>query len=135
QGLELAPVEDDEAAAPVAGPPVSHIGDLWILRNPASGLEHRLYVGDALKAESYAALMERAQAAAIIADPPFGGAIASYLPSSGKIKHREFVMGSEGRTPDELEQMLDPVCQHLRAAARPGALVYIFMDWRSIEVL
>ncbi len=135
EGLEIAPVEDEEDALPVAGSAVSQLGDLWILRNPASGLEHRLFVGDSLKSESFAALMGVDRAAAIITDPPFGGAIAGYLTGAGKIKHREFVMGSEGRTPTELAEMLEPVCRHMRDAARPGALVYIFMDWRSIEVL
>jgi len=135
EGLEVAPVEDDEAALPAGGSAVSQLGDLWILRNPASSLEHRLFVGDSLKAESYAALMGADRAAAIITDPPFGGAIAGYLTGAGKIKHREFVMGSEGRTASELAEMLEPVCRHMRDAARPGALVYVFMDWRSIEVL
>lgn len=134
EGLELAPVEDDEAALPESGVAVARLGDLWILRNPASGIEHRLYVGDALKSDSYAILMAGGRAAAIITDPPFGGAIAGYLTGSG-IKHREFVMGSEDRSPEELETMLEPACEQMRIAARPGALVFIFMDWRSIEVL
>jgi DNA modification methylase len=92
-------------------------------------------VGDALKRESFISLMGEERAAAIITDPPFGGPIAGYLTGAGKTKHREFVMGSEGRSHAELGEMLEPVCQHLRDAARPGALVYIFMDWRSIELL
>lgn len=134
RGVDLRVGEEAEAPPLVAGPAITRLGELWILRNPAAGLEHRLYIGDALDGASYAALMGAERATAVITDPPFGGAIAGYLPG-GKIKHREFVMGSEGRTPDELEQMLEPVCLRLRAAAKPGALVYIFMDWRSIEVL
>jgi DNA modification methylase len=135
EGLELAPVEDDtslEAAS--RGPAVARLGDLWILRDPKSGLEHRLFVGDALEAASYETLMGGVEAAAVLTDPPFGGTIASYV-KGGKARRREFVMGSEGRTPAELEAMLEPMCRRLREAARPGGLVYVFMDWRGLEVL
>ena len=135
QGLDFAPVEDVDASELQSGPAVSKLGDLWILSYPTSGLVHRLYVGDALQAASYAALMGGMRVRAVITDPPFGGKIEDYLPGNGRIKHREFVSGSEGRTPEELEQLLDSACVLIREACAPGALVYIFMDWRGIRVL
>jgi DNA modification methylase len=135
EGLQLSPVEDDGIALPVAGPAVAQPGDLWILRNPASGLTHRLVVGDALEETSYAAAMDGLKAAAVITDPPFGGLISGYLRGGETTKHREFVMGSEGRSAGELERLLEPMCRCVLAASRPGALVYVFMDWRGLEVL
>lgn len=135
EGLEIAPVEDEGAEDIPPGPAVSEVGDVWSLRNPTSGLEHRFLVGNAQEAESYVNLMNKERAAAVITDPPFGGKISNYLRGSDKATRREFVMGSEGRTPEELEQLLDPVCRLIRDVCLLGALVYVFMDWRGIEVL
>jgi DNA modification methylase len=135
EALSLAPVEESEDIALAPGAPVTKPGELWLLRNPETGLEHRLLVGDALLPSSYPRLMGDACADMVITDPPFGAPISSYLTGAGKTKHREFVMGSEGRSAEELADLLRPFCVNAHAAARPGALVYVFMDWRGIGTL
>ena len=63
--------DPDNASGPedeipvVVGPPVSRMGDLWLMGR------HRLICGDALKAEDYARLMEGKVADLIFTDPPY----------------------------------------------------------------
>lgn len=135
EGLEIASVEDEAPEELPGAAAISQVGGLWVLVSPDSKLEHRLLVGDARDPESFAILIGDAKAAAAITDPPFGGKISTYMRGSSNAPTREFVMGSEGRTPEELEHLLDPVCVLIRNACQPGALVYIFMDWRNIETL
>src|SRR5258708_27935575 len=77
----------DEFDAP-AGPPVSIIGDLWLLG------AHRLYCGNALDASSYAILMDNEKAAAVVTDAPYNQKINGHVGGNGRIKHREFAMAS-----------------------------------------
>lgn len=132
--LRVGEAEDLPSELPT-GPAVSRLGDVWVCHNPRSSLEHLVCCADALAASSYQGLMAGELAAAVITDPPFGNPVSSYLTGQGKTRHREFVQGSEGRSPEELESFLGAACLQLAAHARPGALVYIFMDWRGIEVL
>jgi ParB-like nuclease domain len=53
----------DEFEAP-EGPPVSQLGDLWVLNH------HRLLCGSALDSHSYGALLGEEKAAAVFTDPP-----------------------------------------------------------------
>lgn len=130
EGLETVPEADEglEDLVP-QGPAITRVGDRWVLGN------HRIRCGDAQAGVSYETLMGGRKAAACITDPPYGGKISGYLPSQGKTKHREFVMGSEGRSDEELQAFLTPVMAQIAQHATGGALVYVFMDWRGIETL
>ncbi len=57
EALALAPADDEEEPSLETGPAVAQLGDVWLLRNPETGLEHRLLVGDALLPSSYPRLM------------------------------------------------------------------------------
>jgi len=130
EGLDLIP-EAEESLEDLApqGPPVTKLGDQWMLAN------HRILCSDAQAPISYEKLMGSRKAAACITDPPYGGKISGYLPSQGKTKHREFVMGSEGLSDEGLESFLTPVMAQISKHASGGALIYVFMDWRGIETL
>ena len=64
---------DASALLEPAGPPVSRLGDVWILD------EHRLLCGDALEAASYAALMGGEMAAMGIHDAPYDVPIRGHV--------------------------------------------------------
>ena len=117
------------------GPLVVQEGDLFLLRDPRSGLEHRVACADALIQASYGALMAGQKAHVVIIDLPYGNPIRSYLTGRGATKHREFVQGSEGLSKFELEAFVKAALVQVAAFTRKGALVYAFMDWRGIEVL
>lgn len=130
QSLETI-TEADEEDVPEPDPTrqVTQLGDLWVFPRG-----HRLLCGDALEAGSYALLMDGQKAALALTDPPYGQSIDSYV-GLGQIKHREFIMGSEGMSPDELREFLGTTCAHLAAHLRPGALAFVFMDWRGLASL
>jgi len=109
-------------------PPVSRLGDLWILDR------HRLYCGDACEPGSYAALLAGRIAAMVFTDPPYNLKIASIV-GKGRRKHREFAMASGEMTQEEFCQFLRIVIQHCATHAQDGSLHYICMDWRHIGAL
>ena len=114
---------DASALLEPAGPPVSRLGDVWILD------EHRLLCGDALEAASYAALMGGEMAAMGIHDAPYDVPIRGHVSGSGR--HREFVMGS-GELGAGFAPFLTGALAQACAATRPGGLQYMWMDWRHM---
>lgn len=107
--------------------PVSSIGRLWL----AGG--HRILCGDGTDPRALAILMMGQLAAAVCADPPFGCPVDGFVSSKGK--HREFVQASGEMSEDELLEFFRRLCLALAEVIRPGALVYLFIDWRSLHLL
>lgn len=119
---ELVP-EDD-------GPPVSQLGDLWLLG------EHKILCGDATKAESYEQLMAGERARMVFTDPPYNVPIDGHVCGLGSVKHREFAMASGEMSRAEFTAFLRTVMEHLAAHAVGGSIHFHCMDWRHIgEIL
>jgi len=123
------PASDPVVPALVPGPAITRPGDLWHLG------DHRLYCGDALKPESYTALLEGAVASAMFTDPPYNVPINGHVSGLGKIKHTEFVMASGEMSDAEFLAFLKTFCVQAQAALKPAAIAYICMDWRHIADL
>ena len=121
--------EEPPALRPEPGPAISQPGDLWILGN------HRLYCGDALKAESYEAVLFNKLASAMFTDPPYNVKVDGHVCGTGNIKHSEFVMASGEMSDDEFRAFLETFCQQSGAFLKPGALAFVCMDWRHIRDL
>jgi DNA modification methylase len=130
EGLDQKPNEPDPADdVPPAGPSVSRLGDLWILRN------HRLLCADSLKAESYKTLLHDESAHIAFADPPFNLKIAGHVSGLGAVTHREFAMASGEMSEPEFISFLITALTHMAANSRNGALHFIAMDWRHLYEL
>ncbi len=114
--------EQDIALPKIA---VSRPGDLF--RLGAAG--HLVYCGDAEDPKSYKALMGDEVADQIVSDPPFGIKVSAISKS-----HREFMQGS-GIAGDALRAFLKPKIAAMADRTKPGALIFCFIDWRSIELL
>jgi len=121
--------EDPPAPLPEPGPAISQPGDLWILGH------HRLFCGDALKAESYEAVLFDQLASAMFTDPPYNVKVDGHVCGTGNIKHSEFMMASGEMSDDEFRAFLETFCQLSGAFLKPGALAFICMDWRHIRDL
>ena len=106
---------------------VSRAGMVWHLG------PHRLMVGDATKREHFAMLMAKRRAAMVITDPPYGCPIDGFVAKKGL--HRDFVEGAGEKSPDELKAFFLAFLRNLAAAMQPGALAYLFIDWRSLSLL
>jgi len=105
-------------------PPVSEVGDLWLL------VEHRLLCADALRPESYERLLEGKTARMVFTDPPYNVRINGHVGGAGKIKHAEFVMASGEMSEGEFTTFLTTVLSNLASQSADGALIYSCMDWR-----
>lgn len=122
---EDAGVEEAEELVPPERP-VSRRGDVWILG------EHRVVCGNALDPETYGVLLQGAKAQAVLTDPPYNVKIKGNVSGLGKKVHDEFVMASGELDELQWQQFLDSMMVRLRASIDEGAVVFAFMDWRSI---
>jgi ParB-like chromosome segregation protein Spo0J len=90
--LDDMPEQDDDPADAVpevsAEPPISQIGDLWLLGR------HRVLCGNALDPEAFATLMGEERAAMVFTDPPYNVPIEGHASGLGAIHHRPFPMAS-----------------------------------------
>jgi DNA modification methylase len=119
----------DDLPELAASPPVSKIGDLWMLGN------HRVLCGNALDAAAFAALMGEERAATIFTDAPYNVRIDGHASGLGAIHHRPFPMASGEMNKTEFTAFLGQAFRSLAAFSLDGSLHYICMDWRHLEEL
>jgi DNA modification methylase len=112
-----------------AGPPVSNIGDAWVLSR------HRVLCGSALDPRAFTALMGEERATIVLTDPPYNVPIEGHASGLGRIHHRPFPMASGEMDHAEFAAFLGQVCRNLAAFSTSGSLHYIFMDWRHLHAL
>jgi DNA modification methylase len=128
--LEDMPEQDDDLADAVpevsAGPPVSKIGDLWLLGR------HRVLCGNALDPEAFAALMGEELAATVFTDAPYNVPIDGHASGHGAIHHRSFPMASGEMDKAEFAVFLGRACRNLAAFSAGGSLHYLCIDWRHL---
>ena len=133
ESLEHLPGPDDDPADALPGlpanPPLSKIGDLWMLGN------HRVLCGSALGAAAFAALMGDERAAMVFTDPPYNVPIDGHASGLGAIHHRPFPMASGEMDRTEFTAFLGQAIRNLAAFSGDGSLHYLCMDWRHIEEL
>jgi DNA modification methylase len=131
--LEDIPGQDDDPADAVpevsAGPPVSNIGDLWLLDR------HRVLCGNALDPEACAALMGEHRAAMVFTDPPYNVPIEGHASGLGAIHHRSFPMASGEMDKAAFTTFLGQACRNLAVCSADASLHYVCMDWRHLDEL
>jgi DNA modification methylase len=131
--LEDKPAQDadpaDVLAESPAGPPVSKLGDLWLLGR------HRLLCGSALDTLAFTPLMGEEHAATVFTDPPYNVEIDGHASGLGAVHHRPFPMGFGEMNRAEFTAFLGQALRNLAAFSAAGSLHYICMDWRHIEEL
>lgn len=116
--------DDFEAAV---GPPVSKVGDLWLLGH------HRLLCGNALDVEAHSTLMGKKKAAMVFSDPPYNVPIDGHTTGLGAIHHRDFPMASGEMSEAEFIAFLTQSLRRLAQSSLPGSLHYLCMDWRHLS--
>ncbi|WOJ91628.1 site-specific DNA-methyltransferase (plasmid) [Methylocapsa polymorpha] len=123
--------EDDLPDVRHDRPAVTKAGDLWLL-GPKGDPRHRLLAGDARDPAMIATLMGDEQAAMVITDPPYNVPIKGHVSGKGRIRHGEFAMASGEMTEDEFISFLKRFLAASLTRTAPGALLYVFMDWRHL---
>lgn len=105
-------------------------GDLWKIG------PHRIYCGDATKAESFERLLGNDRAQLVFTDPPYNVPIEGHVSGLGRIKHAEFAMASGEMSEAEFIAFLKTIFSRLAACSTDGSIHFICMDWRHMrEVL
>jgi DNA modification methylase len=131
--LDDMPERDDDPADAVpevsAEPPISQIGDLWLLGR------HRVLCGNALDPEAFATLMGEERAAMVFTDPPYNVPIEGHASGLGGIHHRPFPMASGEMDKAAFTCFLGRACRNLATFSAGGSLHYVCMDWRHLDEL
>jgi DNA modification methylase len=122
-----APIEPPLPAP--SGPAVAQRGDLWLLGR------HKVFCGSALDAGAYDALLGMEKSAAVFTDPPFNLRIDGHVSGLGKIRHREFAMGSGEMDSAAFMRFLETALGLVKRHALPGSVAYVCLDWRHMEEL
>ena len=119
----------DAMASVQVGPRVSRPGSLWLLGR------HRVFCANAQDEAAYAPLMQRGRAAMVFTDPPYNIPIEGNVSGLGSIRHRDFMMASGEMDEAEFTTFLTRACTLLTRYSLPGALHYVFVDWRHLREL
>jgi DNA modification methylase len=117
----------DELSSLSNGPPVSKLGDLWLLRGS------RVYCGSALDAAAYATLMDGLPANAVFTDPPYNVRISGNVSGLGTVQHREFPMASGEMTEAEFTGFLTNAFSLFARNSVEGSLHFVCIDWRHLS--
>ena len=80
---------------------VTKAGDLWKLG------DHLLLCADAVRRDSFAALMSGTTAQLAFVDPPFNVRIRGHVSGKGRVKHREFAQASGEKTSAQFAKFLE----------------------------
>ena len=97
--------------------------------------QHPIICGDARNASIYAELLGSDRVRLTITDPPYNVQVKGNVSGKGQHQHREFVMASGEMSPQEFEFFLTEFMHLVHQHALPGALCFIFMDWRHLQSL
>ena len=122
----LSPAADDQLPASRNSPPISKLGDLWVLGT------HRLFCGDARAQVSYDRLLGHMKADLIFTDPPYNVRIDGHVSGLGRVRHGEFAMASGEMTEGQFTGFLTDSLGLAAKSSRDGALHYVCMDWRHL---
>jgi DNA modification methylase len=118
------PDPDDVLERVPSGPPITSLGDLWLLG------KHRILCGNSLDEASYRTLMNGHKADAIFIDPPYNVPIDGHVSGNGAIHHREFQMASGEMSKKEFVEFLATTFKHLAKNSKPGSIHFACIDWR-----
>lgn len=71
----------------------------------------------------------------VITDPPYNVRVRGHVGGRGKVRHGEFAFASGEMSNADYRSFLLASLKPMVEACRGGALVYVFIDWRHIQVL
>lgn len=106
---------------------VSQLGNLWLIG------PHRIYCGDACLPLSWEALLGDDRADMVFGDVPYNVPIVGHVSGNGKVRHREFVMGSGEMTAAEFTAFMRRIFRNCARFSKDGSIHFQCMDWRHIR--
>lgn len=121
--------EEEELTSLLGERPTTALGDIWQIGRS------KLLCGDSKNSESYTHLLGRDKVQMVLSDLPYNVKINKNVGGLGKTKHREFVEASGELNLEQWTKFLSDVISQMARFSRSGSLHYLFMDWRSIQLL
>lgn len=108
---------------------VTRLGDVWVMG------AHQLICGDAKDPYVYRVLVGGERVALVFTDPPYNVPVSGHMGGLGSVQHREFVMASGEMSGGQFHTLLETALRNATKHSSPGAVIFVCMDWRSIQVL
>lgn len=123
------PEGPEDAIPAYATSTVSRRGDLWQCGR------HRVICGDARLPEDYRTLLGNRRADLIFTDPPYNVPIDGHVCGLGRVRHREFAMGTGEMSEAAFTTFLAETLGAASDMCRNGAIAFVCMDWRHMAEL
>jgi hypothetical protein len=105
---------------------ISRSGDLWSVGR------HLILCGDARNPADVKALANGQPIALLVTDVPYNVKVSGHVSGKGRARHPEFAMASGEMSSVEFEAFLKTVLETGSHAMTPGALAYLWIDWRHL---
>ncbi len=128
-GAGTEPVSTPVAAEPDrSSPAVARVGDIFNIG------PHAVACGDSKDPATFAAVLNGRKAEAVISDQPWNLA-ARFISGKGRVRHPDFVECAGEMSSGEFKAFTHTVVANQAAHCIPGALMFQFIDWRSVDVM
>lgn len=92
---------------------------------------HRIICGSFTDEDTVNLLMDGEKARILNCDPPYN-LPANFFTNKDEKRHKDFAMGAGEMTDDEFVWFLQSIMETAQTHTLPGAIHYIFMDWRHV---
>ena len=115
----------EEPESPLPSEPIVKTGDIFEMNG------HKIICGSFRSEDDVKALMNDEKARIINCDPPYN-LPANFFTNKDEKRHSNFAMGAGEMTDDEFVQFLALIMQRSKENSVPGAIHYIFMDFRHM---
>lgn len=109
-------------------PSVARFGDIFEVG------AHTLVCGDSKDPATFAAALAGRKAHAVISDQPWN-LPSQFISGKGRTRHPDFVECSGEMSEDEFRVFTKTVVANQALHCAPGALMFQFIDWRSVDVM
>lgn len=109
-------------------PAIARIGDVFTIGR------HIIVCGNSIDPKVYHSAMGSRLADAVISDMPWN-LPAKAISGLGAIKHRDFLMAAGEMSAPEFAAFTETVLSNQAMFAKPGALCFQFINWRSVDVV
>ena len=123
------PDNDEDKVPESASHTVSRRGDIWLCGR------HRVLCGDARDGADYASLLKNERVDLVFTDPPYNVPIDGHVSGLGRVRHREFAMGTGEMSEQAFTAFLAETLGAMALVCRDGAIAFVCMDWRHMGEL
>jgi DNA modification methylase len=128
-GARSEPITTPAAGEPNrSSPATAQPGDVFSIG------QHIVTCGDSKDPATFAAALNGRKAQVVISDQPWNLA-ARFISGKGRVRHPDFIECAGEMSPAAFEGFTNTVLANQAAHCAPGALMFQFIDWRSVDLM